>query len=198
MHMFLFTRSFFKGLHMTANAFKQSVLSFDASYERCARRGMVASHSVPGGTGLGGNTVGYLLQENGQKLSEMVCMVIELLDTQAGHWQFSLNGGQEWRTIRTDLINRPGCIGLALDQHARLRVLPFTGHRSQGARLAFHTVHRRLDSGSYCPYADAEDRENTSKTVTLVVTLNAINGKPPEVKVPRPPNKRRVLQVDVA
>ena len=128
----------------------------------------------------------------------MECVVIELLDTQAGTWQFSINGGQEWRTIRTDLINRPGYIGLALDRHARLRVLPFAGHRSEGARLAFHAVQRRLDSGSYCPYAAAEDRENTSRTVALVVTLNAINGTPPEVKVSRPVNKRRALQVVAA
>ena len=183
---------------MMANAFNHRVLSCDALHERVTRLGPVPDTSVSGCAGLGGNTVGYLLQENGQDLSTMECVVIELLDTQAGTWQFSINGGHEWRTIRTDLINRPGYIGLALDRHARLRVLPFAGHRSEGARLAFHTVQRRLDSGSYCPYADAEDRENTSKTVTLVVTLNAINGTPPEVKVPRPVNKRRPLQAVVA
>ena len=46
-------------------------------------------------------------------------MVIEYLDTQAGTWQFSLDDGQTWRAVRTDLINRPGHTGLALDRDAR-------------------------------------------------------------------------------
>lgn len=52
-------------------------------------------------------------------------MVIEQLDSQVGTWQFSTDGGHTWRTVRTDLINRAGSLGLALDRNACLRVLPF-------------------------------------------------------------------------
>ena len=120
---------------------------------------------------------------------------IEHLDAQAGTWQFSADAGQTWRAIRTDLINRPGNLGLALDRDARLRVLPFGGHRVTGARVAFHTVQRShgQGNGSYRAYA-SEDRDGGSRSVTLVLSLAAINGAPPAVHVPRPRNKRAMVQ----
>jgi hypothetical protein len=122
-------------------------------------------------------------------------MVIEQLDSQVGTWQFSTDGGRTWRTVRTDLINRAGSLGLALDRDARLRVLPFGGSRVTSARVAFHAVRRSPGhgNGSYRAYA-TEDREEDSSTVTLVLGLGAINGLPPAVYVPRPRNKRALVQ----
>ena len=81
------------------------------------------------------------------------------------------------------------------DLDARLRVLPFGGHRVTGARVAFHTVQRShgQGNGSYRAYA-SEDRDGGSRTVTLVLSLAAINGAPPAVHVPRPRNKRAMVQ----
>ena len=123
-------------------------------------------------------------------------VVIEHLDAQAGTWQFSMDEGQTWRAIRTDLINRDGNLGLALDCDARLRVLPFGGHRVSGVRVAFHTVQRRhgQGNGSYRAYASDEREDGCSRTVTLVLGLSAINGAPPAVHVPRPRNKRALVQ----
>ncbi|ART49016.1 hypothetical protein [Acidovorax carolinensis] len=142
------------------------------------------------GAGVGGNTVAHLLQENCAELRASAGVVIEYLDTQAGTWQFSLDDGQTWRAIRTDLINRPGHMGLALDRDARLRVL-CTGASRDGARVVLHAVQRSHGScnGSYRPYAP-DEREEASCSVTLVLGLGAINGVPPAVKVPRPRNKR--------
>ncbi|HTH12695.1 MAG TPA: hypothetical protein VMA55_24225, partial [Acidovorax sp.] len=125
-----------------------------------------------GGNGLGGNTVARIVEENCPGMLASAGVMIERLDAQAGTWQFSIDQGQTWRAIRTDLINRPGNLGLALDRDARLRVLPFSGHRVTGARVAFHTVQRSHGpgNGSYRPYA-GDDREDGSRTVTLVLAL---------------------------
>lgn len=146
------------------------------------------------GAGVGGNTVARLVQENCPHLLPSVGVVIEYLDTQAGTWQFSLDDGQTWRAIRTDLINRPGHMGLTLDHGARLRVVPL-GTSREGARMVFHAVQRSHGpgNGSYRPYAP-DEREDASLSVTLVLGLGAINGVPPAVKVPRPRNKRALAQ----
>ena len=150
---------------------------------------------APGGPGLGGNTVAQMVEENCPGMLASAGVVIEHLDAQAGTWQCSTDDGQTWRAVRTDLVNRPGNMGLALDRDARLRVLPFGGHRVSGARVAFHTVQRShgQGNGSYRAYAD-DDREDGSPTVTLVLGLAAINGTPPAVHVPRPRNKRALVQ----
>lgn len=48
-------------------------------------------------------------------------------------------------------------------------------------------------NGSYRAYA-IDDREDDSRTVTLVLSLGAINGQPPAVHAPRPRNKRALVQ----
>jgi len=48
-------------------------------------------------------------------------------------------------------------------------------------------------NGSYRAYA-ADDREDGSRTVTLVLGLSAINGEPPAVHVPRLRNKRAMAR----
>ena len=174
---------------MTINAHTHGAGTSEAGLHRSERR-----PASDAGTGLGGNSVAHIVQEH---CPDMLAagVVIEHLDAQAGTWQFSADAGQTWRAIRTDLINRPGNLGLALDCDARLRVLPFGGHRVTGARVAFHTVQRShgQGNGSYRAYA-TEDREEDSSTVTLVLGLGAINGLPPAVHVPRPRNKRALVQ----
>lgn len=150
--------------------------------------------AAAGGAGVGGNTVAQLLQENCADMRASAGVVIEYLDTQAGTWQFSLDDGQTWRAVRTDLINRPGHTGLALDRDARLRVL-CSGSNREGARVVFHSVQRGhgAGNGSYRPYAP-DEREEASHSVALVLCMGAINGVPPAVKVPRPRNKRARAQ----
>lgn len=137
----------------------------------------------------------HIVAENCADLSAAAGVMIEHLDAQAGTWQFSADQGKTWRAIRTDLINRAGNLGLALNGDARLRVLPFSGHRATGARVAFHTVQRShgQGSGSYLAYA-SEEREAGSRTVVLVLSLAAINGEPPAVHVPRLRNKRALAR----
>ena len=96
--------------------------------------------------------------------------------------------------VRTDLINRPGHTGLALDRDARLRVL-CSGSNREGARVVFHSVQRGhgAGNGSYRPYAP-DEREDASHSVALVLCMGAINGVPPAVKVPRPRNNRARAQ----
>ena len=152
--------------------------------------------SAASGTGLGGNTLAQIVEENCPGMLASAGVVIEHLDAQAGTWQFSTDEGHTWRAIRTDLVNRPGNMGLALDRDARLRVLPFSGHRVNGVRVAFHTVQRShgQSNGSYRAYASDEREDGCSRTVTLVLGLSAINGAPPAVHVPRPRNKRALVQ----
>lgn len=182
---------------MTANAHPHaygSTSSEGSSHHRSERR-PVASHLADASTGLGGNTLAHIVEENCPDLPVAAAVVIEHLDAQAGTWQFSTDEGRTWRAVRTDLINRAGHMGLALDGDARLRVLPFGGHRVSGARVAFHTVQRShgQGNGSYRAYAP-EERDGGSRTVTLVLSLGAVNGLPPEVHVPRPRNKRALAQ----
>lgn len=177
---------------MTANALTHGSTSADVARRGGERRSAAAASS---GTGLGGNTMAHIVEENCADLSAAAGVMIEHLDAQAGTWQFSADQGKTWRAIRTDLINRTGNLGLALDSDARLRVLPFGGHRATGARVAFHTVQRShgQSSGSYLAYA-SEERETGSRTVTLVLSLAAINGEPPAVHVPRLRNKRALAR----
>ncbi|MCE1192361.1 MAG: hypothetical protein LWW96_09435 [Acidovorax sp.] len=178
---------------MTANALRPG----SSSSEVPCRQG--GDGAGDGGTGLGGNTLARIVEENCPGMLAFAGLVLEQLDAQAGTWQFSIDEGQTWRAIRTDLINRPGNMGLALDRGARLRVLPFAGHRVSGARVAFHTVQRAHGpgNGSYRAYA-SDDREDGSRTVTLVLGLSAINGAPPAVHVPRPRNKRALVRRSAA
>ena len=175
---------------MTITAHTHGAGTAEAGLHRSERR-----PAADAGTGLGGNCVAHIVQEHCPDMLAAAGVVIEHLDAQAGTWQFSADAGQTWRAIRTDLINRPGNLGLALDCDARLRVLPFGGHRVTGARVAFHTVQRShgQGNGSYRAYA-SEDRDGGSRTVTLVLSLAAINGAPPAVHVPRPRNKRAMVQ----
>lgn len=147
-------------------------------------------------SGVGGNSVIQILQDNCPDLALYAGMVIEQLDAQVGTWQFSIDAGKTWRTVRTDLINRAGSLGLALDHDARVRVLPFSGNRVANVRMAFHAVRRSPgqgnSNGSYRAYA-TDDREEDSHTVTLVLSLGAINGRPPAVHAPRPRNKRALV-----
>jgi hypothetical protein len=184
---------------MNANAHAHGSPTPDALSRQHGDRPAVARHTGHASTGLGGNTLARIVEENCPDLLVAAGVVIEHLDAQAGTWQFSTDDGQTWRAIRTDLINRPGHLGLALDRDARLRVLPFSGHRVSGARVAFHTVHRchGQGSGSYRAYAP-DERDDGSHTVTLVLSLGAINGTPPEVHVPRPRNKRAQARTGIA
>jgi hypothetical protein len=180
---------------MPAHALDQDSDSCDVS--RCpSERPLGARAASHGSTGLGGNTLAHIVEENCPGLLASAGVMIEHLDAQAGTWQFSTDEGLTWRAIRTDLINRAGNLGLALDRGARLRVLPFSGHRVSGARVAFHTVQRSHGegSGSYRAYASEELEDGSSRTVTLVLGLSAINGAPPVVHVPRPRNKRALAK----
>ncbi|MBL7090711.1 hypothetical protein [Acidovorax sp.] len=180
---------------MTINAHTHGASTSAAGLHHSERRPAASPGAAHAGTGLGGNSVALIVQEHCPDMLAAAGVVIEHLDAQAGTWQFSADAGQTWRGIRTDLINRPGNLGLALDRDARLRVLPFGGHRVTGARVAFHTVQRShgQGNGSYRAYA-SEDRDGGSRTVTLVRSLAAINGAPPAVHVPRPRNKRAMVQ----
>ena len=164
-----------------------------ASHASCCsgERPSGATGASQGGSGLGGNTLARIMEQNCPGMAVAAGVVIEHLDAQAGTWQLSTDEGQTWRAIRTDLINRDGHLGLALDRDARLRVLPFGRQRAGGARVAFHTVPRShgQGNGSYRAYA-SDDREEGSHTVTLVLCISAINGAPPAVHVPRLRNKR--------
>ncbi|RZJ62331.1 MAG: hypothetical protein EON49_02585 [Acidovorax sp.] len=179
---------------MTVDASIQGSATSTSRQPRSERR-TAAPATVHCATGLGGNPVAHIVEENCPGTLAAAGVVIEHLDSQAGTWQFSTDDGQTWRAIRTDLVNRPGNMGLALDRDARLRVLPFGGHRVSGVRVAFHTVQRGhgQGNGSYRAYA-SDDREDGSRTVTLVLGLSAINGTPPAVHVPRPRNKRALVQ----
>lgn len=168
-----------------------SAAGFPESRQRTTEQ---VSGARDAGAGLGGNTVAHLVQQNCASMPTPAGVVIEHLDAQAGLWQFSVDDGLTWRAVRTDLINRPGCMGLALDRAARLRVLPLGSNRD-GARVVFHCVQRSHDpgNGSYRAYAP-DEREDASHSITLVLSLGAINGVPPAVKVPRPRNKRARAQ----
>jgi len=181
---------------MTAHAFLHASSSSDSTHHcNNERRPTAATGAAHAGSGLGGNTLAHIVEENCPDLLAAAGVVIEHLDAQAGTWQFSSDQGQTWRAIRTDLINRAGNLGLALDCDTRLRVLPFGGTRVTGVRVAFHTVQRchGQGNGSYRAYA-SEERDGGSRTVTLVLGLSAINGEPPAVHVPRPRNKRAMVQ----
>ncbi|MFI8613922.1 hypothetical protein ACIGHN_00290 [Acidovorax sp. NPDC077693] len=178
---------------MSVNASIQGSATAASRQPRTDRRPAPGAASCA--NGLGGNSVDLIVEENCPGMLASAGVVIEHLDAQAGTWQFSIDDGQTWRPVRTDLVNRPGNLGLALDRDARLRVLPFGGHRVSGVRVAFHTVQRShgQGNGSYRAYA-SDDREDGSRTVTLVLGLAAINGTPPAVHVPRPRNKRALVQ----
>ncbi|PJI97198.1 hypothetical protein CLU85_1972 [Acidovorax sp. 69] len=180
---------------MTSNALLHAATSPDNAHRRSERRPTAAVEASQASSGLGGNTLAHIVEENCPDMLVAAGVVIEHLDAQAGTWQFSADQGQNWRAIRTDLINRAGNLGLALDRDARLRVLPFGGHRVTGVRVAFHTVQRShgQGNGSYRAYAP-DERDGGSRTVTLVLSLSSINGAPPAVHVPRPRNKRAMVQ----
>ena len=171
---------------MTINAHTHGAGTSEAGLHRSERR-----PAPDAGTGLGGNSVAHIVQEHCPDMLAAAGVVIEHLDAQAGTWQFSADAGQTWRAIRTDLINRPGNTGLALERTARLRVLPMSGGpRSATARMVFHATQRAPDDGGSYQTYPAEDRGDDAASITLMLTLRCINGTPPTVATARPRNKR--------
>lgn len=147
---------------------------------------------LAGAAGLGGKTVACLAMEHGNGMTASAGVIVEYLDAHIGTWQYSIDEGGHWGTVRTDLINRPGHKGLALERTARLRVLPMGGgSRSGPARMVFHATQRAPDpaNGTYQTYPP-DERGDGACSITLVLTLADINGAPPAVSVPRPRNKR--------
>lgn len=144
---------------------------------------------------LGGNTIASIVAGHCHDLAAPLGVVVEHLDAQAGLWQCSVDNGTTWRTVRTDLINRPGQMGLALASTARLRVLPQGGGRNCcGARIVFHAALRApgAANGSYSVYAP-EGRDNAARSITLVLSLAAINGTPPAARGPQRVRNKRAL-----
>ncbi len=173
-------------LHSTAPLRQEARHPLRVACPVTAREGNVAK-------GLGGHSIAGIVMEHCGDQPVPLGVIVEYLDAQVGVWQYSLDDGETWRTIRTDLINRPGYTGLALERWARLRVLPSGGGgpRSRTARIVFHATQRAPGdcNGSYQIYPH-EDRDDAARSVTLVLTLAAINGMPPDISTPRPRNKR--------
>lgn len=141
--------------------------------------------------GVGGNALSQLVKQCCPDIQAGAGFVIEYLDAHAGTWQFSVDHGHTWRLIRTDLINRPGHVGLALNANVRLRLLPAAGLRPAEIRMVCHGVpySHGPANGCYQPYA-TEERDGCSCTITLALSLSAINGTPPAAHISRPRNKR--------
>ena len=72
------------------------------------------SGASQGGTGLGGNTLARIVEQNCPGMPVAAGVVIEHLDAQAGTWQLSTDEGQTWRAIRTDLILSAEIMTIAL------------------------------------------------------------------------------------
>lgn len=145
-----------------------------------------------GAPSVGGKNIACIAMEHCQGVIAPTGVIVEYLDAQIGTWQYSLDEGAHWCNIRTDLINRPGYMGLALERTARLRVLPSGGgSRSGSARMVFHATHRApgQNNGSYQTYPH-DDRGDDAYSITLVLSLADINGTPPSVSAPRLRNKR--------
>ena len=162
-----------------------------ATAQHCAMASLLAVTGQSIG-GLGGNSIAHILGDQCGYTSARSVVVVEYLDAQIGIWQCSTDDGETWSTVRTDLINRPGCTGLELEPTARLRVLPQRDSARNGAaRIVFHATQRTLarSNGSYRTYP-IDDRGDGADSVTLFLSLSDINGMPPEVFTPRPRNKR--------
>ncbi|WP_158290254.1 putative Ig domain-containing protein [Ramlibacter sp. WS9] len=83
-----------------------------------------------GATNPAGMTVAALavdetfIDENGRPSVEAIA--IEAVNTSLGTWQYSLNGGTDWLTIRADLINSStNTLALLLGPTDMIRLLPF-------------------------------------------------------------------------
>jgi len=144
-----------------------------------------------GAVGVGGHSIADLMARHGMSVPMPLGVIVEHLDAQIGTWQVSIDEGASWQTVRTNLINRPGNRGLALEPTARLRVLPLPGGTRQAARVVLHAAQRALGDGNGC-YQNypPDDRGDGAQSITLVLDLDAINGRPPATRTARPRNKR--------
>lgn len=154
--------------------------TYGAPYHRFDARTAHALYGRSAGDSRGplGISIAVLVGAYGKGVLAPMGVILEYLDAQMGTWQYSLEGAAGWHNIRTDLINRPGHMGLALDAAARLRVLPIDDERPRGgARIVLHAAQRSLGAtnGCYQAYA-AEDRDEAARSITLTLSLRAING----------------------
>ena len=171
--------------HATADLARHEVRStFRPAYSPASR--------TPQTAGVGGNTVASLLLEHGDGLRLSDDAMIEYLDAQLGIWQVSVDDGDNWRTVRTDLINRARRMGLVVHADAMLRVLPGgASPRSGTPSMVLHALPGALgqETGAYRPYPP-EDPDEAARSITLRLTAGDINGTPPVVWTARPRNKR--------
>lgn len=157
---------------------------------KTARPGIASDGNSDSG-GVGGCAIAALLGTHAPQLYTGLGVIVEQLDMRTGTWQYSLDGGRQWHTVRTDILNRPAPMGLALDGAARLRVLPYVGSAHGPARIVLHAAQCAVGAGNGCfgAYA-AEGRPAGARSVTLVLPLATINGTPTGTPAPRPRNKR--------
>ena len=141
--------------------------------------------------GLGGCSVAQLLAACPDALADCAGVVLEALDPRVGNWQYSLDAGASWRSVRTDILHSRQPRGLVLALSARLRVLPYGGSAHHKARMVWHTVTgaQARHSGCYCPYV-AQERDGAGPSVALELGLADINGTPLAQRLPRQRNKR--------
>lgn len=80
---------------------------------------------------------------------------VTALNASLGTWQYSLNGGVSWLTIRTELVNSlTNELALLLDPVARIRLVPFgdlTGDLNDALTFRAWDMSRLGDPGSYVP-----------------------------------------------
>ena len=142
-------------------------------------------------SGLGGCSVAQLLAASAQTMADCAGIVMEALDSRVGNWQYSLDDGASWRTVRTDILHSGQQRGLVLGLSARLRVLPYGGSAHKKARMVWHAVRaiQARHSGCYCPYV-SQGRDGAGPSVALELGLADINGTPASQRLPRQRNKR--------
>jgi hypothetical protein len=145
-----------------------------------------------------GSSVAQILRGHCQAHAEAAGIVIARLDARAGVWQYSVDEGASWREARTDLINRPGAMGLALDREARLRLLPRGAERAGPIHIVLYPVQHSLQArnGSHSAYVP-DPSNSDARPVNLVLDMNGINGAPPQARSPLQRNKRAQAQAAV-
>ncbi|RYF73900.1 MAG: hypothetical protein EOO22_08095 [Comamonadaceae bacterium] len=108
-------------------------------------------------------------------------IAITALDTSLGLWQYSLDHGKVWLTLRADLINGSTAeTALLLGADAKLRLLPFgelNGHLDQA--ITFRAWNGRMGAeGEYLNITRSNVSVFSAESGTAEMTVEAVNDAP--------------------
>ena len=136
---------------------------------------------LEGATNPAGVTVANMVVDGSITNSTDKSIAVEAVNSSLGSWQYSLDSGTNWLTMRADLLNSTtNTLGLLLPQTAQIRLLPYgtmNGTLSDAITFRAWNTSNGGTSGTYVVTTPGSDGYSTASD-TASITVTSVNNAP--------------------